>query len=499
MKVFSILIVDDEPVIRQGLEVLIQASAQPFVVRGQAGTGKKALDLMTREHFDLVITDIEMPDMNGLDFIECCRQRDFSSRFVILTGFDKFDYARKACHCHVSEYLLKPVSTEELYRVLAQTAEQLQEDHSEKELWKLFFAGKDRKSSFPGLDRKYREVTGWYFILIQFNEAVSSEELPSGYLYLDEASFLRKGVLLHESDDAGTINDQVFALHRDLNINGKKLVLFLGSRVHRYWDLKQSRDQAVSLFPLFYYRNWNTLIHAGEETEFSSDESVISQHLDYIKKLCLAGTLSDNEFDSLYRDILKIRTDPGICRLKIQQLLFSLFPYLSEWGIVKKELLERHFLLFSRQGEISWQDTIMLLRDFFNDIRTKQQDFRKSGSSAIIDEIVLSIKKDFVSDLKLPEIAGKYKMNKAYLGQLFKKNTGETFHEYLNRIRIEEACRLLIHSDMKVYQVAYQVGFKDPSYFMSRFEKKVGITPRVYRRNRLQHAIGVSQEPAYSE
>ena len=115
----KVMIADDEPFIRQGLKILINWEQYGFEICGEAANGKEALELMEREEYDLVITDIKMPGMNGLELIEHTWEKvSRHTRFIILSGFYEFEYARKAIKYGVVDYVLKPVQMEELIRAL---------------------------------------------------------------------------------------------------------------------------------------------------------------------------------------------------------------------------------------------------------------------------------------------------------------------------------------------------------------------------------------------
>jgi len=480
---YSILIVDDEPLIRQGLEVLIRNYHSNYSRIEQAANGITALEMMEQQHFDLVLTDIEMPEMDGLEFIKNCRERNYQSRFVILSGFNKFDYAQKACHFGVDDYLLKPVETKELYRVLERTEELLINDRSAQRLWNRFLSNPQEESLCQELERTYPHVRGWYYVLLQFDHPVSPFSLPTDFITLTEKEPSLMGVLIPENfDQIFSLNDTLMELNQTIKQKRWKALILAGQRVVRFKDVFKSKESAHKLLPQLFYRNWNSIVYAGEGCSFSKDESSLSMLLYNLKELCLQGGDTDNMVNGIYQDLLKTRLKPELCRLQFQQFLFTLFPYLEKWGIVKEEWIQRYNPLLSTDTAITLKDLIVQLEDFLCFFQEEQKQFRKCSSSGLIEEIILTIQKKYVLDIHLQEFAEQYRMNKAYLGQLFKKHTGQTFNQFLNSLRIEEACRLLKNTNQKVYEIAYTVGFRDPSYFVCRFEKNTGYSPMDYRR-----------------
>lgn len=466
------------------MELLIRNCGFPLSRIEMAHNGAKALDLMERQHYDLVITDIEMPDLNGLDFIKTCREKQYRSRFIVLSGFHKFEYAQIACHFGVEDYLLKPVDTRELCRVLNRVEQSLQKDTSVNSLWYKFFSNQNNDPSYRlELERKYPHTRGWYYLLCQFKTPVSHSIFSPDVICLQDSDPTKLGVIVQQGlDSEFSLNDHLMDLNEIIRKQNRSAVLLAGERVVRFDDLNKSKESAWALLPQMFYRSWNSIIYAGEVGSFSCDVSETKAILNEIKERSLKGEESDIQIDTLYQHLLTQRLKPRICRLEFQQFLFVLLPYLEKWGIPKETLVERFKPLFSADSDQTLKDLILLIKDFIHLFYEEFRLFRKKGASALVEEVRAGIEKNFVLELNLQDFSDKYRMNKAYLGQLFKKHTGMTFNQYLNKVRIDEACILLKHTDQKIYQIAYSVGFRDPSYFVSRFEKMTGYTPLNFRR-----------------
>lgn len=128
----NVQIVDDEPIIRMGLQKLINWEELDFEITCMAQNGKQALEQLETEKVDLIITDIEMPIMNGLDFIREVRERDRNVEIVILTAYDDFEYAKTAIKYGITEYILKPVEEKAVMQLLLQIREEIDEKAKQK-------------------------------------------------------------------------------------------------------------------------------------------------------------------------------------------------------------------------------------------------------------------------------------------------------------------------------------------------------------------------------
>ncbi|MBN2626947.1 MAG: response regulator [Spirochaetales bacterium] len=489
MREYAVLIADDEPVIREGLAELIRRSGLPYRVGALVSNGQKALDLMEKEHFDLIITDIEMPEMDGLAFIEKSRERDFSSRFIVLSGFDRFDYARSAYRFGVEDYLLKPVNREELYGILEKTAALLDRERPLMDVWSRFFDNPGDSGAREELDRLYREIKGWHYVILAGRRDLSVQLLPPEYLLVEEEDPSRLGLLLHDGGGEGpSLSEQLMVLGERFRTENRILSFLCGGRVLRYWDLPRSREQARELLPLLFYRGRRSLVFHGEQAaladgQIGKEGERLFTILGQAGENSLAGRPFAEDLERFEEELRSLRLRPSLFFMKLHQFLYGFLSPLEHSGLAVKELTDRFSPLFSPvESALTLEEILPLLRDFLEESGRRKRELCSSGHSALIEDILANMKENYMMDLNLQHLSEKYRINRAYLGQLFKKHTGVSFLSCLNDIRLSEACILLETTDLKVYQIAYRVGFRDPSYFMSRYEKKYGFTPHVYRK-----------------
>ncbi len=392
-----VMIVDDEPFIRQGLKILINWEQYGFLVCGEAATGKEALELMEHKEFDLVITDIKMPNMSGIELIEHVREHTSGKiGFIILSGFCEFEYAKKAIKYKVLDYVLKPVQKDELIRVLEIYKEQYdQRLEMEKKLEdsdKIVF---DRNLAYL-ISGKYRRE---HLEHVKKNLADSAEPRYIN-IEFDSGDERFRALTPEEKTKAG-------------NLLYDTLVIFLGE--HRYHALIEAKP----------------------------DEDTYRVGFIFVRKLAEEAGLSEKDY--------------------IQKL----------YGRVQEKAACRILLGIGQTVE----DISQLSESY------RSACYGEHAFSSVLSKIEKEITEHYMDNLSLKSLGEKYYINSAYLGQIFKRQYGYSFKDYLNNFRIERAAELLLRSDEKIYLIAEAVGFNNTDYFINKFAQRKGRTPLQYRKS----------------
>lgn len=364
---YRIMIVDDEPLIREGLKTLIDWGSYGFDVVAVARDGNDALAQFDEKAPDLMIVDIRMPVMDGLHLIEAVRERNIYTHFLILSGYSEFEYAKRAIHSKVDGYILKPVDEEELVK---------------------------------------------YMVLIKTQ--------------LDEESLNDKHVVLMNSSDFFDMGQQFDALNR--SVQSIDLVQYL-DKLYFVIDIG-NKEGAAKLLEQIGYEILQTNI-----TEHQIKTQYVQLFMKIIHKLILGhSTLKSSEIE------------------------------LTEWI-----------------GRIYNQTTYSSMQVFIASQLSAIIDHTDlNNSGTLVRRMADMIERNYSENLKLESISEAFNYNSAYLGKLFKGQTGESFHTSLDRVRINKAKELL-DEGLKVYQVAELVGYTNVDYFHSKFKKYVGKSPKSYQ------------------
>ncbi|MFW6022353.1 MAG: response regulator transcription factor [bacterium] len=353
---YRVMIVDDEPNIRNGLRYIIDWEKYNFTICNLARNGKDALEKIKETYPDLIVTDIKMPGLDGLGLIKYIRENlnDKNMSFIILSGYDDFDYAKQAIKYNVRSYLLKPLDEEELISFLKLLNEELSRNND----FEYFY---NKKAS-------------------KFNETFND---------IEEFNLLINAI---QKNNKPLLEEEVRAIIEN----------FIEKSLH---------------------------------------PRLIKIHLDnFLIKISTIINEMGGSVNNIVKNYSLFETD--IANMNIIQLEYSLIKFCEDCGLYISELRE---------------------------------------SCSIIIKVKQYIKNNFSDNLKLKDLAKLYHINSAYLGQLFKKEIGMNFSQYLNEIRIEKAKELLTRTDMHIYEIAEQVGYKNSDYFIIKFKESKDCTPLEYR------------------
>lgn len=525
----KVMIADDEPFIRQGLKILINWEQYGFEIRGEAANGKEALELMVMEDYDLVITDIKMPGMSGLELIEHTWEKvSRHTRFIILSGFYEFEYARTAIKYGVVDYVLKPVQKEELIRALEnykeqyfrQIAERKHLEYSEKIVF-------DRNLSYLISDRFDHEcleyVTRYLpassnirYISIEYDpsepkfRALTKEGKikAKNSLYDVLRAFLGEHwyhayMEAHPFEDiygVGFLFIRRFA--EEVGMNEKdyiqslynrlgdaclyKLTLYIGQRVEEISKLSESYKSATiaRTFQLFSKEKdiafYDEIEGKLRTNRYPVDKEMMDELIRAIEENDSGGI--GQKIDEVYEHFKELATEPDIIKINLDYLLFNLISIARELDLDFDQ--EEIYKMISQGGyeQIAVRGSVKHFKDFALEFSNYLLELRQHAFGGVLTEIEKEITEHYMDNLSLKSLSEKYFINSAYLGQIFKRQYGSSFKDYLNNYRIDRAAELLIRSDEKIYLIADAVGFNNTDYFISKFVQLKGITPLQYRK-----------------
>lgn len=363
----KVIVADDEPYTLEGWRTMIDWQACGYELCGTATDGEEALSLIGAVEPDLVVTDIQMPVLDGLGLIRTMREElKNTAKIVIATGYSEFGYAKQAIQYQVDEYVLKPLVTEEIHQILLELIPPLNQRRDEKK-----YTG----TVDPGSEMAIHRSIGL--------------DTPEHYDHEGMLSLSRQLLVAIEAGDVGEIQAVV----------DKILCLIVRS--------KMSLSQAQSVI---------RYMHGELLRKFSE------------KKDCmlLLQERAWHEAESWTSGKLK-----GLC-IQLSERLSQSLP-------------------------------------------------KKSTMRSPVAEAIEYLNEHYCTKIKLQDIAQQIHVNSAYLGQQFKQEVGVSFSEYIHRLRIEEARKLLRRTHMKISDIASKLGYHDAEYFTDKFKALTGELPSVYK------------------
>lgn len=538
MNEIKVFLVEDEMVIRRGIKNSIDWEKEGYIFCGEASDGELAYPMIIKEKPDILITDIRMPFMDGLELCKLVKKELPNIKILILSGYDEFDYAKEAIRLGVTEYLLKPISSGKLLEALNGVSESIRREKEDKDLVRKYMeemrentehekqkffeqmiAGNLSMADALETGKKYEmNLSAGMYNLLLFRFTLGKENRKSGEL-LGEAEYaieklterleyvfeFQRGVegwaFLLMADNEEQMSERVKELSKDLEEimkNYSTIAYFggIGQPVARLRELEESFREAERALAARFTMELNRII--------SVEDIRMAQNVD---------TLDDIEITS-FGEIEKTRTmlekflNNG-AEDEIDEFVDVYINELPEENL--KSVLMRQYIIMDAyivmmsfcekiegiEGEMQAQSeelknsmkTIQTLEEIKNYIRMllkKIIGVRDTISgrrySNIIEIAKDQIRKTYMSDeISLNTIAAKVGMSPSYFSSIFSKEMGKTFVEYLTEIRMDRAKELLMCSSMKTSEIGYEVGYKDPHYFSYIFKKTQNCTPKEFR------------------
>ena len=519
---YKVFLVEDEVVTREGIRDNVDWNANGFEFCGEATDGDMALPLIQAIKPDVLITDIKMPFMDGLQLSKIIRERMPWVKVIILSGHDEFEFAREAIKLGVNEYLLKPITVQEMHKVLQKIATQLDHEKSEQEnLIKLQGQLEENQAILRerlllqvvtgsitsteaieqgqplGLDlvarcysivilriemrdrsekfdyAKYQHVQGIVSGLIGSN--------PDIYLLKkdwEELVLLMKGNIPQYLEEEGNL--LLGSIKNELENTGYRLSIGVGSQKNRIADIYQSFLEAFVSIQNAADREKGNANQVVEKAELLKiNKSAVETYLNCgIKEDC-------EEFFNAYiqplgETVLKSYLIKNYIFMDVVLATAKLVNGLGgNIDVVIPELNSIETIL----AEIK---TIEQLKDQTCQILVKALSFRDSQTSGqhtrVIGQAKEYIDKHYMEpNLSLYEIASQVNLSSSHLSAVFSQGTCQTFKEYLTTTRINKAKEILRSSSLSSNDIAYQVGFNDPHYFSYVFKKNTGFSPTEFR------------------
>ncbi|MDF2835501.1 MAG: two component transcriptional regulator, AraC family [Paenibacillus sp.] len=517
---FRVLLVDDEAYFRQGMMELIGWEKCGFAVSGESDNGEDALDMILNDLPDLVITDIRMPVMDGLELVKRAVQvHGLKTKFIIVSGYDEFKYAQQAVKYGVCDFILKPIDETVLEATLLELKGKLEREAAVA-MGQQHRLSSDRIAALIKGECTPEQAEQWrtemelpprgrlYYMFVERNESESAlrEASPPPmvdvrHLTLETWAELapsmpclhtyehrgKLGLVVAEAalPDHWTVERLAKSLQAKLQAAcGDPVCLFVGAAVSHLADLKEAYVSAKETM-LYKYMDERRLVFLHEEVSSKPLQYVIMDHSMFAK---LKENMEENNEMAIKQEVeaifLQFRTRcyvPEAVRTSLHRFVSEALSTLQEMDI------DTETMTF-KKPIIAWYDrniTATTLKELFGGfvlecsrLAARQ---RKDMSGGGIQKVKSFIDANYATNLNLKSIAARFYMNPVYLGQLFKKTYGTYFNEYVLQLRVAEAKRLLRLTDLRVYEIADRIGFNNAEYFVSQFEKLERMTPTEYR------------------
>jgi Response regulator containing CheY-like receiver domain and AraC-type DNA-binding domain len=512
---YKVILVDDEELILEGLKKCVSWDRHGFELIETFTDAGNALDFIQNEKVNVVITDIRMPGIDGLDLIGRISEKNKSIKTIILSGYNEFEYARRALMYGASAYILKPTDDESVYSALDKVKDELDR---EKSMGKAsFWEGKldlnkiipenilrdlifNKSNTRPGILEDFLGYRFFYLLVLSagnydFIQGEAGDVLkkcsPSGYFgqckYITVSHEKYEIVLFALMEQLGDRHN-IFALMKDIRENvcgtfGRAVPAGVWEGpFNRLSDLERVFRKARKKLQYSFYAKEGLVDIPDRVLEDIVDIVRLKEHVN-LKEAAERIILEDDE--AKLRDIVG-NTISRLKKIFIPDSLMLQIP-----GAVLNEMTNSISLHAESEKDktsnadkqdaeyklSTFDDLERCLVDMVLFQKSQYYDRYSGYEKAVTSLAKKYVEKNYEADIRLEDIARHLAISVSYFCQMFKQNTGTSFIQYLMDYRMAKAGELIKSTDLRVYEVAQRVGYADSRYFMKLFKRHFGVSP----------------------
>ncbi|MGL4739041.1 MAG: response regulator [Cellulosilyticaceae bacterium] len=501
---FNLIIVDDEDIILNGLSKYINWSALGFHLVGTAHSTTEALDLISLHPVDVVLTDIRMEFESGLDLIEKLSQDYPAIKTVILSGYEEFEYARRAMRYGTFDFLTKPVNFDNLYKTFTRLKEVLECESATRQGHEAFL--ELRKSIF--LNNLIREAIPLDLALAkQLHMNVSAQAIQLVRLRLENCTdYVSVKAHLNQMLETKFVLDCIY-LKFNSALNEVSLVIYNTTETQLITSL-EAFMQSLS-FPLtaglsLPFNHLSRLHIAYFQSGKALDYRIIKRNsyiipFSEIENILYVSDVLPHTLREKVLNCLLLKDTELLKTLIVDELehinehsdsLNLIYSFCIELFLIIYGFLKNHHANLIHD-ELHDLIKNLILREHADAIKTYMVDYIDNQKHYILEispcstDIIKTaqnyIQEHYAENLTLNTLADFLFIHPIYLSKLFKERTGQNFIDYLTDIRIEKAKELLTQTHFKIYDISEMVGYESSKYFSKLFKDIVGVTPKAYR------------------
>ncbi len=522
MELYRVLLVDDEEDIREGISRKMDWLGLGFSLVGEAANGQDALELAESLRPDVILTDIKMPFMDGLELCRILTDRLPAARFVVFSGFDAFEYAKQAIQMNVVEYILKPINADELSAVLRRLKDQLDRERAERRnvellrsrymenlpvLRELFYANLLDGRIEPGTERERAA---------HLDIDLQGEEWAVGLAYIgsdrrDALSTLSIQNLLEETltadrcklslyndwvavivslTESFTIYDLIRVLDRVCTLAasylGLTLTVGVGAPCKELSGMARSAAEARTALEYRSMVGRGQVIYIGD-LEPDGGQVLTFEEADERTLTAAVRLGSEQEVRdataALAGKIREANPSAGQYNLFLMELVTHLMKMTRRSGVGVEEVFGTGFSLPIQDSALpSLEELEDWCAERYLRLRTLIRRRQTDSAGQTVETAKEYIRQHYAeSDLSVEKLCAYLHLSSTYFSTLFKRETGTSFTAYVTTVRMEAAAEAIRGTEEKTYLIAQRCGYEDPNYFSYVFKRHFGVTPTKYR------------------
>ncbi|MRN53810.1 response regulator [Paenibacillus monticola] len=527
----KVLIVDDEALVRIGIKTIIPWEELGLELIGEAENGKKALEI-AREHVpDIILTDIKMPIMTGIELLKILKQENHPAKFIILSAHDDLEFVKEAMKNGAEDYILKlELEVEQIIRILKDLKEMILTAASSKKVYTVGAAAmpashaplhKEKlfKDMLLGVVKTREEIFGQLKVnritfpeqqlvclivqvdddliyqkygesphLLDYSVLNILEEVLSSYAYghvvsLQLGQFIAALSLRKQEEKSYEGLEELTGNIRTTLRKYLSTSVSIGiSEIHNgYEHIQQAYREAKEAIRFAFIYPRGTNIYYRDICSISSQETNdLSAEMKSIEKAFTDGDIADIK-QALELLTVEINGNNRLTKEILMGISFTIF-YLFQSFVENYQLTEKGILTRDMYDNISKMSMKVDFIDWINQLKTRMTSHLIENHESMRVYLTKQfINKNYKDELSLEKVAEYLQLSSSYLSNLFKKETGQNFIDYVTEVRIGRAKFLLKTTDCKISEIAREVGYGDEYYFSKVFKKNVGESPLKYR------------------
>ncbi|UJF36110.1 response regulator transcription factor [Paenibacillus hexagrammi] len=531
---YSLMLVDDEAGVRNSIKAKIDWRAAGYTIDAEASSGLEAMQLLSEgRQPDVMMTDIRMPQMNGIELIKACKEKYPHMRIIVLSGYSDYEYMKAAIQYGVKDYLLKPVIRSELTALLQKLADELEADRArerqqdqeelknhqlfqmmqEQVIWQLV---KDEWFSLPVVQERLQQVQLDFLSEEQVKAQFVTVEMRIPQGRLDDGSqrkdllYLALLLLCRETaEKKGHVYPFYDVSHPamvhfliPIEEESNRNQGFVDSFVH---DIKRNirsylRVDSVSgigepIKGLKQFKHgyassmlaWSLSTVKSGKTDERHHMSQLANAFSPEAERKLMQSIENLDMHSFTKQVHELFSDhhdtPMFVFTFVMLRLILMFSAIAK----KFELGDPSLQTYLWNCQMSVRDyqsreqVMEQLHDMARLVMEQVKKTRFSSGQQMTEAIRKYVDENFCYELTLSSLADMFHLNETYLSGLFKQQAGATFSDYVTRLRLQKAVELLKENELKLTDIATLVGYSSSSYFSTAFKKWYGKGPKEYR------------------
>ena len=533
MEQYKVILVDDEAEVIDIMEAKIRWSELGFEVVGSAKNGVKALELVEKLQPDVVLTDIRMPYMDGLELSRKLNQ-DYPNIYIILcTGFDEFEYAKEAVHLDIKEYLLKPISAAELSESLMRLKENLDKEREEKlnvrklenyfqeslpalqsNLFISLMEGRVSEEDYARFSAAYQvNMKGPLFCCIVFH--TSENHVPEGMnplllsmsvereirqrlvekWHCKEFLYLGNTVLILEmgsEEQMVPITDECDRFCRwAYRVMGAVVTAGIGTVCDNLFNINLSYEgarEAVSYRVLYGTQRAINIREIVPKEQATLSQLEEGRMHDLFRAIRVGNPEKIEE--AVQKEIQKMHKHTvtiGQYHLAVMETVSNFYKFCANNSFDFNEIAGNVPNLYEKVPQMDESSLTSWMNEMARMISEELKTARNSTSHRLVTEAQLLVREKYMdASISLDVVCSILGVSNSYFSSVFKKETGKSFISYLTDYRMDIAEELILSGETKSYKVAEKVGYLDANYFSYVFKKRFGVSPSKYRARHLQ-------------